>query len=193
MSETKKLETMDPYYSNGEYLSRIQELMDSGNVDEAMEVISNAKKYDSKYYEGEFPRFNTVYDIFMEAEDFENAKNTLLDVQNKTKDFYQRAYLDLYNVNKKLGEKAENELLLAQAKMENPTSFYEYGYLKLVEINMQKQEYQTALNVLNEAINFRAKTNPNNPSTFEDIQLLDKLKELLKKQNAQGNSQQREN
>jgi len=147
MSPTQKLEK-DPYYSTGDYLIDIQDKLRDNDIDEASKIINEARLFDARYYEGDLPRYNEIATMFEELGNFQGAKEILLDVKSKSKDFFQRAYLDLYEINKKLGKEDENFALLKEASKENEEAFCEYGYKKLVEMLIERKEFAAALRTL---------------------------------------------
>lgn len=154
MTPTKKLE-LDPYYSNREYLSEVFNNIELNNLSQAKKLIGDAKIFDSKYYNDEFPNFEEVSLMFLEVGNLKEAKNILLDAQKNSLVFYKRGYLDLIEINKKLGAEEENKKIILEAMSKERDSFLEYGYKKLIEILIKEKKYKSALKVLEAARRFQ--------------------------------------
>jgi len=150
MTPTQKLE-LNPYYGNGEYLSDVFNSIESNNQSQAKKLLDDAKIFDAKFYNGEFPNFEEVSLMYQEVGNLKEAKNILLDAQKNSTVFYKRGYLDLIEINKKLGKEEENKKIILEAMSKERDSFLNYGYKKLIEILLEEKKYKSALKVLEAA------------------------------------------
>lgn len=196
MTPTQKLEK-DPYYSTGRYLVDIFENINTGNIDKAKRIIEDAKLFDLNYYIGVLPRYNEIVEIYLENNDINSARLVLIDAKNKNnQEFFKRGYLDLFEINKKIGKKDENVELLKEALRVNPDSFYEFGYKKLIEMLMEKEEYEKAREVLDRARNYSSKNVPSKNGKFsmlEDSVLYDQLSEKIRNKIEERRRNQKKN
>jgi hypothetical protein len=174
MTPTKKLE-LDPYYSTREYLSDVFNNIDSNNLTRAKKLIEDAKIFDTKFYNDEFPNFEEVSLMYQEVGNLKEAKNILLDAQKNSTVFYKRGYLDLIEINKKLGKEEENKKIILEAMSKERDSFLNYGYKKLIEILIEEKKYKSALKVLEAARRYQI-------NQMEDFKLIafDNLPEIRK-------------
>ena len=195
MSNTQKLE-LDPYYKNLEYISDFRKCLEFEDLRKAKVILEGAKIFDLKFYEGEFPNFEEISAIYEEFGYLEEAKEILLDVRKNSKNFYKRAYLNLYGINKKLGLDEENKQIILEARKQDENYFLTYGYKKLIEILMSEKNYKGALQILemarkkqilnlgeDELINYHNLPEERKKSYFPDfedyrlrIEILEKLK-----------------
>lgn len=164
MTPTQKLE-LDPYFSTRKYLNDVLNYLEEGKLKEAEKIIEDAKNFDINYYQGEFPNYEEVALMHLETGNLKEAKRIFQDAQKNSPEFYKRAYLELININKKIGEEKENKKIILEAMNKDRDSFLNYGYKKLIEILVDEKKYQSALKVIEAARMFQI-------SQMEDFRLI---------------------